>query len=218
MQNWAWMPGTLGADPDRPVARPRRPAAAGSAACSSSSARVLIVAMVIFRWTDPFPWPDGDPIMPLAIKERGRGSRGFADIDRAFMAAIVVLGLIAAADVALRWRRMHSERRRGLGWLAIGAFLDDDRRSCRSRCPTSWTDWMPEATTPLFHLGSQLFFPGRPAGRRARPAALGRAPRRQPHARVVDADGAADRRLRAARRAVEPARARRRRQRRSASP
>jgi signal transduction histidine kinase len=25
--------------------------------------------------------------------------------------------------------------------------------------PDSWTDWMHEATTPLFHLGSQLFFP-----------------------------------------------------------
>ena len=122
--------------------------------------------MVIFRWTNPFPWPDGDPIMPLAIKSEDWIAR-FDDIDRAFMGAIVVLGLIAAADVARRWRRIDTSSRRGLGWLAIGASLMTIA-FLPLALPTSWTDWMPAATTPLFHLGSQLFFPGRSTRRRAR--------------------------------------------------
>jgi signal transduction histidine kinase len=96
--------------------------------------------------------------MPLAIKSEDWIAR-FDDIDRAFMGATVVLGLIAAADVALRWRRLDNERRRGLGWLAIGgslmtiAFLP-------LALPDTWTDWMPVETTPIFHLASQMFFPG----------------------------------------------------------
>jgi signal transduction histidine kinase len=157
MQNWAWIPGTLALilivpwlvreGPLRPVGR-----------LFVAVSTVVIVAMVIFRWTNPFPWPDGDPIMPLAIKSEDWIAR-FDDIDRAFMAAAVVLGMIAAADVAWRWRRTDSERRRGLGWLAIGASLMTIA-FLPLALPVGWTDWMPVATTPLFHLGSQLFFPG----------------------------------------------------------
>jgi len=157
MQNWAWVPGTLALilivpwlvreGPLRTLAR-----------ILVALGTVLIVAMVILRWTNPFPWPEGDPIMPLAIKSEDWIAR-LDDIDRAFMGATVVLGLIAAADVGLRWRQMDSERRRGLGWLAIGALVMTIS-FVPLALPASWTDWMPAATTPLFHLGSQLFFPG----------------------------------------------------------
>ena len=118
---------------------------------------LVTVGMVIFRWTDPFPWPDGDPMMPLAIEDETWLER-IPDIDRAFMATIVVLGLIAAASVAWRWYHSPVEQRRGLGWLAIGASLMTIA-FLPLALPDSWTDWLPEATTPLFHLGSQLFFP-----------------------------------------------------------
>ncbi len=104
MQNWAWIPGTLALILIVPVARPRRPAAAGSVSVFVALGAVVTVAMVIFRWTNPFPWPDGDPIMPLAIESEDVARPASTDIDRAFMAAIVVLGLIAAGDVARRWR------------------------------------------------------------------------------------------------------------------
>src|SRR6188474_428568 len=96
MQNWAWVPGTLALilivpwlvreGPLRPIGR-----------LFVAVSTVVIVAMVIFRWTNPFPWPDGEPIMPLAIKSEDWISR-FDDIDRSFMAITVALGLIAAAD------------------------------------------------------------------------------------------------------------------------
>jgi signal transduction histidine kinase len=157
MQNWAWIPGTLGLilivpwlvhdGPLRTIGR-----------VFVAISTVTIATMVIFRWTNPFPWPDGDPIMPLAIESEDWIAR-FDEIDRAYMAVTVVLGLIAAAHVSLRWRRLDTERRRGLGWLAIGVFLMTIA-FLPLALPASWTDWMPVWTTPIFHLGSQVFFPG----------------------------------------------------------
>ena len=156
MQSWAWIPGTLALILIVPwLVREGRLGRLGRVLVILGS--VLIVSMVLLRWTDPFPWPDGEPIMPLAIKDEAWVAR-LADIDQAYMGAIIVLGLIATAAVALRWRAMPIDRRRGLGWLAIGAFLMTIS-FIPLALPASWTDWMPEATTPLFHLASQLFFP-----------------------------------------------------------
>ena len=156
MQNWAWIPGTLALILIVPwLVRDGRLGRIGQVFVVLGA--LVTVGMVIFRWTDPFPWPDGDPMMPLAIEDEAWLER-IPDIDRAFMATIVVLGLIAAASVAWRWYHSPVEQRRGLGWLAIGASLMTIA-FLPLALPDSWTDWLPEATTPLFHLGSQLFFP-----------------------------------------------------------
>ena len=156
MQNWAWIPGTLALILIVPwLVRDGRLGRIGQVYVVLGA--LVTVGMVIFRWTDPFPWPDGDPMMPLAIEDEAWLER-IPDIDRAFMATIVVLGLIAAASVAWRWYHSPVEQRRGLGWLAIGASLMTIA-FLPLALPGSWTDWLPEATTPLFHLGSQLFFP-----------------------------------------------------------
>jgi signal transduction histidine kinase len=156
MQNWAWIPGTLALILIVPwLVRDGRLGRIGQLFVALGA--IVTVSMVVFRWTDPFPWPDGESMMPLAIEDEEWLER-IPEIDRAFMAAVVVLGLIAAAAVAWRWHTSPPDGRRGLGWLAIGgslmtiAFLP-------LALPDSWTDWLPEATTPLFHLGSQLFFP-----------------------------------------------------------
>ena len=74
------------------------------------------------------------------------------------MGALTALGLLAAAGVAVRWRRSPDERR-GLGWLAIGATL-----LTLAFLPLALTDEAAEVLpvwfTPVLHLASQLFFPG----------------------------------------------------------
>lgn len=157
MQNWAWIPGTLALILIVPwLVREGPLRLIGHVFVAIST--VTIATMVIFRWTNPFPWPDGDPIMPLAIKSEDWIAH-FDQIDRAYMGATVVLGLIAAGDVGVRWLTSNRQGRRGLGWLTIGAFLMTIA-FLPLALPASWTDWMPAETTPIFHLASQLFFPG----------------------------------------------------------
>ena len=156
MQNWAWIPGTLALILIVPwLVREDRPGRLDLVFVVLGA--LVSVSMVLVRWTDPYPWPEGDPIMPLAIESESWLAKTL-DIDQAYMAVIVVLGLIAGADVARRWWRMPDDDRRGLGWLAIGVILMTVS-FVPLALPESWTDWMPDSTTPLLHLGSQLFFP-----------------------------------------------------------
>src|SRR5262245_9537127 len=94
MQSWAWIPGTLALILIVPwVVREGPLRRVGRVFVILGG--ILIVTMVAFRWTDPFPWPDGDPVMPFAIKNLEWVEK-LADIDQGYMAGIVVLGLIAA--------------------------------------------------------------------------------------------------------------------------
>jgi signal transduction histidine kinase len=156
LQNWAWVPGTLALILVVPwLVRDGRP---GPIARTMALIGVFVsVTLVLWRWTDPFPWPEGDPIMPLPIKDVDWLDT-VLDIEQAYMGATVILGLIAAFAVARRWYAMPPEQRSGIGWLSIGALLMTIS-FVPLALPESWTDWMPATTTPLLHLGSQLFFP-----------------------------------------------------------
>ncbi len=118
---------------------------------------VTTASMVVVRITDPYPWPAGEPSTPFPIR-----NQTWTDlIEGAFrwqMGALTALGLLAAAGVAVRWRR-SPEQRRGLGWLAIGATL-----LTLAFVPLALTDEAAEVLpvwfTPALHLSSQLFFPG----------------------------------------------------------
>jgi signal transduction histidine kinase len=75
------------------------------------------------------------------------------------MGVVVLLGLWAAADAVRRWRRLPSARRRGLGWLAVGATL-----MALSFVPLALP--LPvsaplayASVTPVLHLAAQAFFP-----------------------------------------------------------
>ncbi|MFP5488996.1 MAG: sensor histidine kinase, partial [Acidimicrobiia bacterium] len=157
-QSWAWIPGTLALILVAPWLVRRRPLdVVGRVGLVAGG--VVTVGFVAERWTDPFPWPDGPSVMPLAI-ESGWWVEQLAWIDRWFMAAIVVVGIAAAVDVARRWRRLPTlDERRGLGWLAVGGgvmtitFLP-------LALPETWVDGLPVWLTPSLHLVSQLFFPG----------------------------------------------------------
>ncbi len=156
-QSWAWIPGTLGMILVAPWLVRRRPLdVVGKIGIAAGTA--VTVGFVLERWTDPYPWPDGPSVMPLAVE-----SDWWVDqldwIERCFMIAIVVVGLAAAADVARRWHRLDGlDERRGLGWLAVGgalmtlAFLP-------LALPAAWIEPLPVWTTPSLHLVSQLFFP-----------------------------------------------------------
>src|SRR3954452_23259881 len=139
MQNWAWIPGTLALILIVPWLVREGPLRTIGRVFVAIGA-VTIVTMVLFRWTNPVPWPDGEPIMPLAIKSEDWIVR-FDRIDRAYMATTVVLGLIAAGDVGLRWLTSARRDRRGLGWLTIGALLMTIT-FVPLALPPGWTDWM----------------------------------------------------------------------------
>jgi signal transduction histidine kinase len=75
------------------------------------------------------------------------------------MGIVVLLGLLAAGDAGLRWRRLPEERRRGLGWLTIGAAL-----MALSFVPLALplpvsTPLAYASVTPVLQLAAQAFFP-----------------------------------------------------------
>jgi signal transduction histidine kinase len=75
------------------------------------------------------------------------------------MAIVVLLGLLAAGDAGLRWWRLPEERRRGLGWLTIGAAL-----MALSFVPLALPlpVSMPltyASVTPVLQMAAQAFFP-----------------------------------------------------------
>lgn len=155
-QQWGWVPGTLALVTvvpwlvrDTPLGRWSRAGVAAGAALTAS--------MVVARATDPYPWPDGEPVTPFPVRRQW-----WLDlIEGTFrwqMGALVALGLVTAAAVAVRWDR-DREANRGLGWLAIGATL-----LTLAFLPLAVTDEvaqvLPVWCTPVLHLASQLFFPG----------------------------------------------------------
>jgi signal transduction histidine kinase len=75
------------------------------------------------------------------------------------MGIVVLLGLLAAGDAGLRWRRLPGERRRGLGWLTVGAAL-----MALSFVPLALplpvsTPLAYASVTPVLQMAAQAFFP-----------------------------------------------------------
>ncbi|GIE31429.1 hypothetical protein Ait01nite_044740 [Actinoplanes italicus] len=75
------------------------------------------------------------------------------------MGIVVLLGLLAAGDAGLRWRRLPEERRRGLGWLTIGAGL-----MALSFVPLALplpvsVPLVSASVTPVLQMAAQAFFP-----------------------------------------------------------
>ncbi|HEY3485719.1 MAG TPA: hypothetical protein VGK49_10060, partial [Ilumatobacteraceae bacterium] len=66
MQNWAWIPGTLGLILVVPYLVRER--SAGPVTIAAVAAGVVTTAVLfVTRLTDPFPWPEGESMAPLAV-------------------------------------------------------------------------------------------------------------------------------------------------------
>ncbi len=155
-QNWGWPPGTYAMIILVPVLVRRRPLRridVGFLAVGS----IVIAAWTLIRLTDPWPWPMGESMAPLAIH-----SEWWLDfIERtgsAQFAVVCVLAAIATGDLIRRWRSQSTDQRRGLGWLAVAAGLMT-ATFVPLALPMSWTSDLPVWLTPVLHLASQAFFP-----------------------------------------------------------
>lgn len=155
-QNWAWVPGTLALILVVPWLVRQGPLDVVGRVGVATGA-IVTTAALLFRLTDPHPWPDGPSVMPLAIEDQWWHAH-FESVNRWLFAATVVVGLTAAADVARRWIAQPPAARRGLGWLTLGAGVMS-ATFLPLALPSGWVDWLPTATTPVLHLVSQLFFP-----------------------------------------------------------
>jgi signal transduction histidine kinase len=155
---WGWVPGTLALVVVVPwhVRDGRLPR---HAVIGAAAGWAVVIAILVARVTDPFPWPEGEPFMPLPIRSVG-WSRFVEDAIPWLFGAIVILGIWAAADVTWRWRRGPQEQRRGLGWLAVGAAV-----MAVSFLPLVFPDfWYGGAVavdwyTPALHVFAQAFLP-----------------------------------------------------------
>jgi signal transduction histidine kinase len=156
MQNLGWVPGTLALVMIVPWLVRDEPLDRFAKIAIGASTTVIVLWMVL-RLTDPFPWPEGDSVMPLAIRDEG-----WLDfVVSTFTAQIVLVvafGLLAAADVVRRWLTRPADRRRGLGWLAIGTVLITVS-FVPLALPIDVLEQLPVWLTPVAHLASQLFFP-----------------------------------------------------------
>ncbi len=156
LQNTAWVPGTLALFTIIPwlVRRgPLGPLGRLAVVAGALAAASLLAA----RLTDPFPWPDAGPWSPLAVRSTWWPTIT-ADALRWQILVVVVLGLLATADVVRRWYGRPLDERRGLGWLAIGTGLMAVS-FVPLTLPDSVAQQLPVYATPLTHLASQAFFP-----------------------------------------------------------
>ena len=155
--SWAWVPGTLSLMVVVPwLVRDDRVPAIGRVAIPLG---VAVTALLVFeQLTDPWPYPEGDPFSPFAIRSEAWG-RFVVDSYPVLMTSVIVLGLLAAADTFRRWRTLPSSRRRGLGWLTIGTVLLSVSFIPIAAVNSFGAD-MNVLFTPLTHLASQAFFPG----------------------------------------------------------
>lgn len=155
-QSWGWPPGTYAMIILVPVLVRRDPMRRVDVAFVVIGS-VVIAALTLVRLTDPWPWPNGDSMAPLAIH-----SEAWLDlIERSVnwqFGAVCVLAAIATGDLVRRWHRRPGDERRGLGWLAVGAGLMS-AAFLPLVLPASWTADLPVWLTPVLHLASQAFFP-----------------------------------------------------------
>ena len=160
MQNWAWIPGHVGADPDRAVARPRRPPGRLGTCLRRARRRWSRVDGDRLPLHQPVPVADGDPIMPLAIKDESVAAETVLDIDTWLDGwSSSCSARSAGADLARRWR--DGDRRPAARTGLVGDRCGPDDRLVRAARPAGRTGptGCPAEFTPLMHLGSQLFFP-----------------------------------------------------------
>jgi signal transduction histidine kinase len=155
--SWAWIPGTISLITIVPwLLRDDRLGAAGRVAIGAGA--VVIASLVVGPLTDPWPWPAGEPTAPFAVRSEWWAELVYSSYARQ-MTAVVLLGLVATADVTRRWLTLDAERRRGLGWLAIGVGLLSISFVPVAAINSFGAD-MATGFTPVTHLASQAFFPG----------------------------------------------------------
>jgi hypothetical protein len=147
LQGAGWMPGTyllMAVVPwlvrRDPLPRRARPVVAVAGAFAVVVPVLVLFDRLIFAEDPPPVWA-GAELVYLAGQ-----------------AVIVLVGLWAAADAALRWRRASRLDRRGLGWLVIGTAVLSIAAVPMVR-PFQWATWLVEAgMVPLAPSGNAMQF------------------------------------------------------------
>jgi signal transduction histidine kinase len=155
-QNWAWLPGTYAMVILVPVLVRRVPLRGVDTAFVAVGS-TAIIGLTLIRLTDPYPWPEGPTMAPLAI----RSQWWLETIERSTawqFAVVCVLAGVAIVDLVRRWHGGRQADRAGLGWLVVGAGLMA-AAFVPLALPSAWTAQWPIWLTPSLHLASQLFFP-----------------------------------------------------------
>ena len=161
LQSVAWVPGTLALIVILPWLVREGPLDRWARVMITLGA--LLTSWTVFvRLTDPFLTPSGEPVSPLAIR-----SESWEDFILRSTAwengLLVVLGLLAAADV---WRRRTGQDdagRRAYAWLAV-AVLVLSIAFLPLALPDHLASPLPLAFTPMLHLVSQALYPAAIAG------------------------------------------------------
>ncbi|WP_433378263.1 histidine kinase [Actinoplanes sp. CA-142083] len=146
----AWVPGTLALITvvpwlvrDEPLPRHARAAVAAGAAVSAAITLMRVIRPVngLIRVGSP----EWDAFVENTLPVQ--------------MTVVVFLGLAATGDAVRRWRRLPEDRRRGLGWLAIGsALMALSFVPLAVPLPVS-APLAYASVTPVLHLAAQAFFP-----------------------------------------------------------
>lgn len=153
-QYWAWAPGMLSLIVVLPwlVREGRLPWPARAAVLAGT---LVVATFELFQLT--WPGPTAGPGAPLPIR-----SAAWADlivaVQPVVMAAVPLLGLVAATGVAWRWRAGPATERVGLGWLAVGTVLlalSFGPVALPAGPAAHLADWL----APTAMLASQAFFP-----------------------------------------------------------
>ncbi len=158
MAGWAWVPGTLALVVVLPwlVRREELGRGARSMVVIGTALCLIITAV---RLTNPAPWPDGDPFMPLGIRSRSWARLSDQLIPWLFV-VVVALGAVASIDVTRRQSDRDDPRRRSLRWLAVGTWAMT-LSFVPLTFPGGWFDntVAVPASTPVLHLMAQAFLP-----------------------------------------------------------
>ncbi|SHN27150.1 sensor histidine kinase [Cryptosporangium aurantiacum] len=150
-------------------------------ACESLDARRPVPGMVVIEWLQTLGWVPGTLaiflIVPWLIRDHRLGWPARAGVVAGILAAtafivaqvsaaltpflvsagaVVLVGLVTAAEVTWRWRRGPVDERIGLGWLAVGVAV-----MALSFVPmiASVIYPLPIWVTPVLHLIAQAVFP-----------------------------------------------------------
>lgn len=157
LQNWTWVPGTMALFLVVPWLVRRGPLGP-LARIATGVGTLLIAVLFVLRITDPWPWPEAEPMMALAIRHENWVTAVDRGVPWAY-AACAVGGLVTTAAVGRRWLLLRPEDRRGFGWLTVAVLLIS-----LSFIPLGFSDGriesLPAEFTPMTHLASQVFFPG----------------------------------------------------------
>ncbi|MCI4062069.1 hypothetical protein MRQ36_05615 [Micromonospora sp. R77] len=154
-RHWGWIPGMLSLIVVLPwLVREGRLPVPARVAVGAGALLVAVIETYHLTWPGTPARPSG---APLAV-ESAAWAEFVVRTEPVLFLAVPVLGLLAAAGVARRWRTGPAAERIGLGWLAVGTALLA-LSFAPVGFPADWARHVPDWLAPTAMLASQAFFP-----------------------------------------------------------